>query len=92
MVILDSGSSTTIVHRRFLEKISHTTFTPIRASYSTANCSLIDIIGEVMLDIRIHGICTSIKAAVAMDLVTDVLLGTDWISRYVVSIHGHDRT
>jgi hypothetical protein len=92
MVILDTGSSTTIVHRRFLEKISHTTFTPIRASYSSANCSLLDIIGEVILDIRIDGISTSIKAAVATDLVTDLLLGTDWITRYVVSIHVHDRT
>jgi hypothetical protein len=91
MVILDTGLTTTIVHRCFLEKLSHTTFTPIRASYSSANCSLLDIIGEVMLDIRINGISTSIKAAVATDLVTDVLLGTDWTSRCVVLIHIHDR-
>jgi hypothetical protein len=92
MAILDTGSSTTIVHRHFLEKISHTPLSPSSSSYSSANCSLLDIIAEVMLDICINSISTSMKAAVATDLVTDVLLGTDWTSRYVVSIHVHDRT
>lgn len=31
-------------------------------------------------------------AAVASNLVTDILLGVDWISRYVVCIHLHQRT
>ncbi|CAF1661396.1 unnamed protein product, partial [Adineta ricciae] len=43
-------------------------------------------IGEVDLNIQINNIVTTITAAVATCLVTDLLLGTDWINIYVQSL------
>ena len=85
--ILDTGSISTIIHYSFLQQIKHYGFTPIRRSYSSANCSPITIIGETLLQIKVNNICTYIKAVIASQLVTNILLGTDWISRYVISIH-----
>jgi hypothetical protein len=92
IAILDTGSSITIIHNRFLRTIQHHTFTPSSKSYSSANCTRIEIVGEVLLEIKINNIRTSIKASVASHLVTDLLLGADWIDRHVISIHPLSRT
>jgi hypothetical protein len=92
IAILDTGSSITIIHNRFLRTIQHNTFTPFSKSYSSANCTRIEIVGEVLLEIKINNIRTSIKASVASHLVTDLLLGADWIDRHVISIHPLSRT
>ena len=92
IAILDTGSSTTLIHSKFLNTISYHTFRPLKKSYSSANCSAIEIIGEVELNIEINGLSTMVVAAIASNLVTDILLGVDWISRYVVSIHLRQRT
>ncbi len=85
-VILDTGSGTTIIHHRFLKQIQHNGFRPIPSSYSSANCTTLVILGEVDLNIKINNILTTITAAVATCLVTDLLLGTDWINMYVNSL------
>lgn len=85
-VLLDTGSGITIIHHRFLKHIPHKNFKPIRHSFTSANCTTIHIIGQVLLEIKINNTCTLINAAVATNLVTDVLLGTDWIHKYVICI------
>jgi hypothetical protein len=85
-IILDTGSGTTIVNQNFLQQIEHKSFRPISTSYSSADCTVIEIIGEVDLEIKINNLSTRITAAVAKDLVTDLLLGTDWINLHVLSI------
>ena len=87
MAILDPGSSITIINRLFLQSISHQSFRPVHCSFSSANCTDIEIIGEVLLEIKLNNISTYITAFVASQLVTDLLLGADWIDRYVISIH-----
>jgi transposase InsO family protein len=85
-IILDTGSGTTIIHHRFLKQIQHDGFRPIPSSYSSANGTTLAILGEVDLNIKINNILTTITAAVATCLVTDLLLGTDWINKYVTSL------
>ena len=92
MAILDTGSSVTIINHHFLKNIEHHTFQSIHRSYSSANCTDITIIGEVILNITLNNVLTSITAAVATHLVTDILLGADWIAQNVVSIHFDQKT
>ena len=91
-VVLDTGSGTTIINHKFLKQIQHELFRSISTFYSSANCTKINIIGEILLEIKINNICTHVTAAVAQDLVTDLLLGTDWINRYVRSIDITNKT
>ena len=91
-VVLDTGSGTTIINHKFLKQIQHELFRSISTFYSSANCTKINIIGEILLEIKINNICTHVNAAVAQDLVTDLLLGTDWINRYVRSIDITNKT
>jgi len=85
-IVLDTGSGTTIIHHRFLKQIQHNGFRFIPSSYSSANCTSLTIIGEVDLHIKINNLLTTITAAVATSLVTDLLLGTDWINMYAQSL------
>ena len=92
MAILDTGSSITIINRLFLQTISYQSFKPLRRSFSSANCTHIEIIGEVLLAIKLNNISTYITAFVASQLVTNLLLGADWIDRYIISIHLPNKT
>ena len=85
-VVLDTGSGTSIVNHHFLKRIQHKLFRSVSASFSSANCTVIHIIGEIELEIKINTLSTYITVAVAKDLVTDLLLGTDWINRHVLSL------
>ncbi|CAF1539454.1 unnamed protein product [Adineta ricciae] len=88
-VVLDTGSNITIIHRKFLQQIQHTGFRSISSISSSANCTSLDVIGEADLTIKLNNILTTITAAVTTSLVTDVLLGADWINLYVRSIDIH---
>ena len=85
-IVLDTGSGTTIIHLNFLKQIQHDGFRSIPSSYSSANCTTLAIIGEVDLNIKINNILTTVTAAVATCLVTDLLLGIDWINMHVRSL------
>ncbi len=52
----------------------------------SANCSTVDIIGETTLEININGIITQTITDVATNLVTDLILGIDWIQSNKVYI------
>lgn len=92
LAILDTGSSVTLIQSTFLNTIPSYTFRSTKKSLSSANNSTIDIIGEVELNIRINGLSTRVLASVSSNLVSHLLLGVDWINRYVVSIHPCKRT
>ncbi|CAF3464042.1 unnamed protein product [Rotaria socialis] len=47
--------------------------------HKSANCTSINIIGEIQLEVKIQGHKTFIIADVATNLITDLLLGNDWI-------------
>ncbi|CAF4472894.1 unnamed protein product [Rotaria socialis] len=50
------------------------------------NCSTLNVIGETTLEINISGLKTEVIADVATNLVTDLILGSDWIQRNNVYI------
>ncbi|CAF4004061.1 unnamed protein product [Rotaria sp. Silwood1] len=60
-----------IYHKEFIYK---------KKLHKSANCSSINIIGEIQLEIKIQGYKTLILADVATNLITDLLLGNDWIT------------
>ena len=77
--LIDTGSAITIIHQQLLNKIPHREFVKTKKNHVSASCSNINVVGETLLDINIDGITTQIMADVAGDLVTDLILGTDWI-------------
>ena len=77
--LIDTGSAITIIHKRLLNKIPYQQFTPRNKNHLSASCSAVNITGEVLLFININGITTRIMADVATDLVTNLILGSDWI-------------
>ncbi|CAF2136424.1 unnamed protein product [Rotaria magnacalcarata] len=77
--IIDTGSAVTIINQRLLRNIHHKKFIHKQKLHKSANSTAINIIGEVQLEVKIHGYKTLILADVATNLVTDLLLGTDWI-------------
>ena len=85
-ILLDTGSSITIIHTRFLQRIYHNTCEPSQNFYISANCTTINIIGKVQLEIKINGLSTFVTASTSSSLVTDVLVGTDWLNQYVLCL------
>ncbi|CAF4709087.1 unnamed protein product, partial [Rotaria magnacalcarata] len=55
-------------------------------NHLSANCSTLNVIGETTLEINIHGLKTEVIADVANNLITDLILGSDWIQRNKVYI------
>ena len=77
--LIDTGSSITIIHKQLLDKIPHTKLIKETKNHLSASGSNINIIGETTLEININGMITSIIADVATDLITNLILGNDWI-------------
>ncbi|CAF3422141.1 unnamed protein product [Rotaria socialis] len=84
--IVDTGSAVTIINQQLLKKIYHTGFVYKKKLHKSANCTSINIIGEIQLEIKIQGYKTLITADVATNLITDLLLGNDWIMQNNVMI------
>ena len=84
--IVDTGSAVTIINQQLLKKIHHKKFNHQRKTHQSANSTNINIIGEIELEIKVQGHKTIIRADVATNLVTDLLLGNDWISENNVII------
>ena len=78
--IIDTGSAVTIINQQLLKKIHHKKFNHQRKIHQSANSTNINIIGDIELEIKVEGHKTIIRADVATNLVTDLLLGNDWIS------------
>jgi hypothetical protein len=84
--LIDTGSAITIIHEQLLNKIPHKQFIQKPKNHVSANCSTVDIIDEIILEININGIITQTIADVATNLVTDLILGMDWIQSNQVYI------
>ncbi|CAF1402909.1 unnamed protein product [Rotaria sordida] len=78
--IVDTGSAVTIINQQLLKTIYHKEFIHKKKLHKSANCSSINIIGEIQLEIKIQGYKTLILADVATNLITDLLFGNDWIT------------
>ena len=85
--IIDTGSAVTIISQQLLKQIHHKEFIYRRKSHKSANCTSVSITGEIELEVKIQGYKTLILADVATNLVTDLLLGNDWITQNNVIIH-----
>jgi len=77
--LIDTGSAITIIHQNLLNKIPHEKFIEKPKNHLSASCSSVDIIGETLLTININGTTTQIIADVATNLITNLILGSDWI-------------
>ncbi|CAF1099915.1 unnamed protein product, partial [Didymodactylos carnosus] len=73
-----------------IKNLSNKDLSPVTkcTSYTSANCTAVDVIGEVELETKINGEKTHVKADVATNLVTQMLLGSDWITKNRVIIDG----
>ncbi|CAF4261748.1 unnamed protein product, partial [Rotaria magnacalcarata] len=71
--------------------IYHTEFVYKKKLHKSANCTSINIIGEIQLEDKIQGHKTLIIADVATNLITDLLLGNDWIMQNNVIIDSLQR-
>ncbi|CAF4131799.1 unnamed protein product, partial [Rotaria sordida] len=77
--LIDTGSAITIIHQHLLNDIPHKKLIPKTINHLSANCSTLNIIGEIPLEINVNGIKTTIIADVTTNLVTNLILGSDWI-------------
>jgi hypothetical protein len=79
VALIDTGSSITIIHKQLLDKIPHHKVIRKTTNHLSASGSGINIIGETTLEINLKGIRTYVIADVATDLITNLILGNDWI-------------
>ncbi|CAF4593243.1 unnamed protein product, partial [Rotaria magnacalcarata] len=77
--LIDTGSAITIIHENLLNIIPYKTLIRITIQHLSANYSTLNIIGELQLEININGLKTKVTADVATNLVTNLILGNDWI-------------
>ncbi|CAF3391711.1 unnamed protein product [Rotaria socialis] len=84
--LIDTGSAITIIHECLLKNILHKNLIKKTKNHLSANCSTLNVIGETTLEINIHGLKTEVIADVATNLITDLILGSDWIQRNKVYI------
>lgn len=84
--IIDTGSAVTIINKKLLKNIYHKKFVYKQKLHKSANSTSINIIGEIQLEIKVQGYKTFIVADVATNLITDLLLGNDWITENNVII------
>ena len=89
--IIDTGSAVTIINKKLLKTIHHKTFFYKQKLHKSANSTSIDIIGEIQLEIKIQGYKTLVLADVATNLITDLVLGNDWITENNVVINSPQR-
>ena len=85
--IIDTGSAVTIINKQLLKTIHHKKFVYRQKLHKSANSTPISIIGEIQLEIEIQGYKTLIFADVVTNLITDLVLGNDWITENNVIIN-----
>ncbi|CAF5226212.1 unnamed protein product, partial [Rotaria magnacalcarata] len=77
--LIDTGSTITIIDENLLNIIPYKTLIRKTIQHLSANCSTLNFIGEVQLEININGLKTKVTADVATNLVTNLILGNYWI-------------
>ncbi|CAF3785781.1 unnamed protein product [Rotaria magnacalcarata] len=89
--IIDTGSAVTIINQQLLKNIHHKKFMYKYKSHKSANSTSINIIGEIQLEIKIQGHMILILADATTNLITNLLLGNDWITENNVIIDSPQR-
>ncbi|CAF1196683.1 unnamed protein product [Rotaria sordida] len=77
--LIDTGSAITIIHQHLLNDVPHEKLIPKTINHLSANCSTLNIIDEIPLEINVNGMKTTVIADVTTNLVTNLILGSDWI-------------
>ncbi|CAF2097323.1 unnamed protein product, partial [Rotaria magnacalcarata] len=75
----------------FLKTIQRTNFIYINRICHTANSTVLHIIGQVKLEVKIRCITTYVTAHVSTNLITSILLGNDWINSNHVHLFGDQK-
>ena len=86
--IIDTGSAISIIHQNFLKTIEHKDFKPSQKQCHTANSTSLNIIGKIEIEVKVKYIPTRINLYVSSDLVTNIILGNDWIDSHHVHLYG----
>jgi hypothetical protein len=86
--IVDTGSAITIIHQDLLRTIHHKKFTYKTRQCTTANATPLNIIGQIELEIKVKHVKTYVVADVATNLITNLLLGNNWINEHHVHLFG----
>ncbi|CAF0884011.1 unnamed protein product [Didymodactylos carnosus] len=89
--IVDTGAATTIVHQNVLKHLRHRKIQKSANTFMTATNTAIHTTGTVDLIVDIGSFRTYVTAEVSTNLVTNVLLGNDWIQKNKINIDGADR-
>ncbi|CAF1465722.1 unnamed protein product, partial [Rotaria sordida] len=76
-VLEDIGSAITIIHQCLLNDIPHEQFILKTKNHLSANCSTLNIIGEIPSEVNVNGIKAIVIADVTTNLVTNLILGSD---------------
>ena len=77
--LIDTGSAITIIYKSLLNKIPQREVKRKTEKHLSASCATVDIIGETLLEINIDGMNTQVIVDVAANLITNLILGNDWI-------------
>ncbi|CAF1508238.1 unnamed protein product, partial [Didymodactylos carnosus] len=93
-VMIDTGATNTIITEEALRKTKHQKFTT--SSHHTLQMAdgiaHLKMMGTVDLEIKIKQMVTTITAIVVKTLFTDCIIGTDYIKKYAVQVHGGKET
>lgn len=85
--MVDTGATATFIKAAVLHNIKHTHIIPTRTKATLADGhSALVILGLVNLLVKINHVPTYVRALVAENLATDMILGMDWCSKNSVEI------
>ncbi|CAF4433586.1 unnamed protein product, partial [Rotaria magnacalcarata] len=85
---VDTGSAISIIYIEFLKTIKNENFRRLTQSCRTANSTPLNIIGQIILELKIKSITTYTNVYVATNLITSTLLGNDWINTNHIHLFG----
>ena len=93
LMLLDTGSSVTLVHKKLLGKLSkNIVIEKFSEPIVSANGELLDIVGKCRLRICLGGIDVVHSVLVAADITQECLLGVDFLAANKFKINFEDRT
>ena len=85
--MLDSGSTISLLSENVFKKMSLRNSVPAKQSLITASGNLMDVIAETELEISIGDLQSSQKFIVVSSLITDCILGVDFLARHKVQLN-----
>ena len=90
--MFDSGSTSSLISEEVVNRIPHVRYLPVKQSLITAAGDAMTTIGEAELEICIRDFHTRHKFIIVSSLITDCILGVDFLSRHEVQFDFTIRT